>query len=108
MKTHTLDDYYRTVFVPDYDKKLLSSKTKTNREKLEKELDEFINKQFLSISLIDKACDNYLHKLDGKEETCVSSSVSEYCAHLLEWKKVINEFSQTCERWSHFCEQPHS
>ena len=85
-----LDDYYRTVSVPDYDKKLLLSKTKTNRENLEKELDEFINKQFLSISLIDKACDNYLHKLDGKEETCVSSSVSEYCAHLLEWEKVIN------------------
>lgn len=85
-----LDDYYRTVSVPDYDKKLLSLKTKTNREKLEKELDEFINKQFLPISLIDKACDNYLHKLDGKEETCVSSSVSEYCAHLLEWEKVIN------------------
>ena len=78
-----LDDYYRT----QYDRKLLLIKTKSEKEKLKKDFDVFMNKQFIPINLIDKACDIYANKLDGKQD-CVIPSISEYCAHILE--KVVN------------------
>ena len=38
----------------------------------------------------------------------VVGMIPEECYSWKSQKRTPHEFSQTCERWSHFCEQPHS
>ena len=82
-----LEYYYCTDIRPKYEEEIQKAKP-SKREKIEKELDNYVNQQYLPIELVDKACEKYSKTLEDNFKHSESSAITDYCAHFL--TKIIS------------------
>lgn len=77
-----LQYYYCTYVRPKYEEEIRKSKI-SKREKIEKDLENYVNQPYLSIELADTACKKYSEILDNNFKHFGNLTITNYCAHLL-------------------------